>query len=195
MGRPKVVKDEALLEAARSVFLELGAFGTTKEVARRAGVSEAVIFQRFPTKAALFVGAMVPTAPDVASLVIVGRDNPKRDLVATGKRMLSYFRKVIPAVMHLITYPNIKMADVFEHFGSMPPQDLNSALTAQLSALHREGKVHAPKPMATASLFVSAIHSLAVFELMEMHGSQPMDHAVEQFVEAIWAGLRPPGER
>jgi hypothetical protein len=45
--------------------------------------------------------------------------------------------------------------------------------------------------MTTASLFVSAIHSLAVFELMEIHGGKNMDHAVKAFVEALWSGIAP----
>ena len=33
--------------------------------------------------------------------------------------------------------------------------------------------------------------SLAVFELMEIHGGQDMEHAVEPFVKALWNGLDP----
>lgn len=192
MGRRRVIEDNVLIEAARAVFIEQGAFGTTKDVARRAGVSEAVIFQRFPTKAALFLAAMMPSRPDVASIVLTGGADPKRELVETGARMLAYFRKIIPTVMHLITYPHIGMSDIVAHHESEPADDLMAALAAHLAELHRQGKVHAPKPLATAGLLVSAIHSLALFEIMEMHGGEPMDHAAEQFVDAMWAGLGPP---
>ncbi len=192
MGRRKVVDDEALLAAARSVFVEQGAFGTTKEVARRAGVSEALIFQRYPTKAALFLAAMMPAAPDIGAIIATGGD-PKSDLVETGLRMLAYFRSVIPTVMHLLTYPHIKMADVIAHHQSgMSPDALNVALAAHLGELHRLGEVKAPSPMASAGLFVSAIHSLALYERMELHGGESMDHAVAHFVDGIWTGLSPP---
>ncbi|MBK6513564.1 MAG: TetR family transcriptional regulator [Polyangiaceae bacterium] len=40
MARPTVIRNEAILEAARDVFLERGILGTSAEVAQRAGVSE-----------------------------------------------------------------------------------------------------------------------------------------------------------
>lgn len=192
MGRRRVIEDEVLIGAARAVFLEQGAFGTTKDVAKRAGVSEAVIFQRFPTKAALFLAAMMPPHLDVSSIVATGGTDPRRDMVETGARLLAYFRTLIPTVMHLITYPQIGMSDVIAHQNAKPEEELTAALTAHLAELHRQGKVNAPKPMASAALFIAAIHSLALYELMELHGGEPLDHAVEQFVDAMWAGLGPP---
>ena len=49
-----------ILSAARAVFLERGAMGTTSEVAARAGVSEGTIFNRFKSKEMLFRAAMHP---------------------------------------------------------------------------------------------------------------------------------------
>ena len=51
MPRPRRIDDATLLAAAREVFVAKGAAATTREVARRAGVSEGVIFQRYKTKA------------------------------------------------------------------------------------------------------------------------------------------------
>jgi AcrR family transcriptional regulator len=47
MGRNKQVSDEAVLEAAKAVFVEQGFGASTREVARRAGISEAVLYQRY----------------------------------------------------------------------------------------------------------------------------------------------------
>ena len=49
MGRTKVVSDEAVLRAARDVFVEQGFGASTREGARRAGISEAVLYQRHRT--------------------------------------------------------------------------------------------------------------------------------------------------
>ena len=54
MPRPRLIDDATLLAAAREVFVEKGVGATTREVARYAGVSEGVIFQRYATKADLF---------------------------------------------------------------------------------------------------------------------------------------------
>ncbi|HEY3835379.1 MAG TPA: helix-turn-helix domain-containing protein, partial [Bryobacteraceae bacterium] len=65
MGRNKTVSDEDLLGIARETFVEKGFAASTREIARRAGVSEGVLFQRFATKEDLFFAAMIPPAADV----------------------------------------------------------------------------------------------------------------------------------
>jgi AcrR family transcriptional regulator len=191
MARTRTIDDEALLKHAREVFLESGAFGTTKEIARRAGISEGVIFQRFPTKAELFLAAMVPAKVDIASIMHTDKTEPREALAEIGHNMLAYFRGLIPKVMHLMTHPNINMDDVARHFKTMPPQDITNALTEWLAEGHRAGRLNAPNPMASASLIMSAIHSLAVFEMMAFHGDTDLDHAVEFFIDALWTGLAP----
>jgi AcrR family transcriptional regulator len=68
MGRRKLVEDDALLAVAREAFVERGIAASTRDIARRAGISEAVIYQRHPTKADLFFAAMVPRALNVEDL-------------------------------------------------------------------------------------------------------------------------------
>ena len=195
MGRRKLIEDEQLLRHSRDVFLEGGAFGSTKEIARRAGISEAALFQRFPTKAALFLAAMVPPEVDVDGIVHAPtkRADPRGALTEIGERMLGYFRSLIPTVMHLMTHPSIRMADVAAHFQRMPEQALAEALATYLRSVAARGEVRVKSPMATANLLVSAIHSLAVFELMEIHGGEDLEHAIEHFVGAVWSGLDPKG--
>src|SRR6187401_1098190 len=57
-GRPPSIDSARLLAAAREVFLEHGIRATTLEVAKRAGVSEGVLFHRFKSKEGLFSAAM-----------------------------------------------------------------------------------------------------------------------------------------
>jgi len=57
-GRPQILSDEALLEAAKRVFLEEGVGATTAAIARRAGISESVIFHRYKTKEGLFIAVL-----------------------------------------------------------------------------------------------------------------------------------------
>ncbi len=193
MGRHKTIRNEQLLQHAREVFLESGAFGSTKEIARRAGVSEATLYQRYPTKAALFLAAMVPEPVDIDAVIhsFTKETDPRLVLTKIGQRILAYFRTLIPVVMHLITNPSIRMADVASHFKSMPSQALAEALAAHMKEASSCGVVKVGDPVAAAGLFVSAIHSLAVFELMEIHGGRNADHVVKQFVEALWSGIAP----
>jgi AcrR family transcriptional regulator len=70
MARPRTFEDAELLQFARREFLKHGIAGSTKEIARRAGVSEAGLFKRFRTKHALFIAAMMP--PRVGGPKMVG---------------------------------------------------------------------------------------------------------------------------
>ena len=189
MGRKKIIGDEALLEHARAVFLERGAFGTTKDIAKRAGISEAVIFKRFPTKANLFLAAMMPPNIDANTIIASEIEDTPAALVETGYRLLHHFRKIIPPALHLMAHPTIKMSEIIEHFGD--DEEVTNHLTDFLQERSAQGHINTKNPMAAASLLVAAIHSLALYEIMEMHGGQDMEHAVPFFVGELWAGLQP----
>jgi len=192
MGRKKVIDDETLLEHARAVFLRRGAFGSTKEIAERAGISEAVIFKRYPTKAKLFLAALLPPDIDPTSLVANEIEDPRAALQATGERLLGYFREVIPSAMHLMSNPAITMADIASHFDTGSVDSIAKALTAFLETRAARGQLRTQAPMASASLFVAGLHSLALYEMMGLHGGADMGHAIPHFVDALWSGLAPP---
>jgi len=196
MGRRKRITDEQLLKLAREEFLKNGAFGSTKDIARQAGISEAALFKRYPTKAVLFLRAMEPEQVDIEAVIhsFTAKTSPPRVLTEIGLRILAYFRKVIPVVMHLITNPSISMADVNAHFKGRPIEDLVEALASHMKEADAKGIIRVTNPVATAGLFVSALHSLAAFEMMEIHGGKNMDHAVRPFVEALWSGMAPFGQ-
>ncbi|MDP1739275.1 MAG: helix-turn-helix domain-containing protein [Caulobacter sp.] len=191
VGRRKSVDDETLLAHARAVFLERGAFGTTKDIARRAGVSEAVIFQRFPTKAELFLAAMMPRDVDADSIIASEITDTQAALVETGRRLLDHFRQVIPMATHLMLHPDIKMSEVVEHFGAGRVDRIADLLTRFMIRRNAEGLLRVDDPQATANLMIAAIHSLAVYEMMELHKGDDLGHAVPLFVKALWSGMAP----
>src|SRR6185436_12009941 len=98
MPRPPKIKDEEILAAAREVFLEKGIRATTAEVARRAGIAEGSVFNRFPTKLALFQAAMRPTMeePPWARLLVdrVGQGDLFENLVEIGGQVLDFLRQI-----------------------------------------------------------------------------------------------------
>ncbi len=197
MGRIKTIQNDQLLKHAREVFLEGGAFGSTKEIARRAGVSEATLFKRYPTKAALFLAAMVPEQVDIEAVISSFTKETDGRVVLTeiGHRILAYFRGLIPVIMHLMTHPSISMSDVSAHFKKMPPEALTEALAEHMKEATSHGFVKVDNPMAAAGLFISALHSLALFEMMDFHGGKNMDHLVKPFVETLWSGIAPSAKK
>jgi AcrR family transcriptional regulator len=197
MGRPKTISDEKLLKIAREVFLAHGASGSTKQIAERARVSEAALFQRYPAKAKLFLAAMVPPEVDTEAVFagIGDVEDPRAALALIGRRMLAFFRKLIPVALHLLTHPDISVKDFAPHFRTAPPQALVGGLEKALAEMATRGQIHAGNHHETAAIFVAALHSLPLFELLEMHGGRDLEHAVDAFVAALWNGLNPDTHR
>src|SRR6516164_10007940 len=108
MGRHKTISDDDVLRVARDVFLAQGHTATTREIAEAAGISEAILYQRFGSKDDLFFAAMHPRGPDIE--VILGPVDPPDDarcyLSAVVVRIGHYFAEVIPLALRVMTHPS-----------------------------------------------------------------------------------------
>lgn len=102
-GRPASVSEDAILDAARDVFLARGLDATTAEIAERAGVSESLIFYRYKTKEALFVAVidkMIVLSPSLATLHDrVGKGEIAEHLYEVGADIVEGMRTVLPLMM------------------------------------------------------------------------------------------------
>jgi AcrR family transcriptional regulator len=192
VGRTKQVSDEAVLRAARDVFVEAGFGASTREIARRAGVSEAVLFQRHKTKLDLFFAAMIPPAIELADERGARRNRgAKAELEALAVQIMKYFREAMPVLMQLVMHPSFNLADLAEREKRLPLHRLGEAVAACLER-HRSagaitadsGRIHA----ATLTL-LATLHSLALFERMGLHGGSFPDKAIKNIVGLIADGL------
>ena len=194
MGRRKQVSDEIVLEIAKTVFVEQGYGASTREIAQRAGISEAVLFQRFKTKIGLFFAAMVPPPPDL-SLVADPRQDlaVTEDLASLAMMILRYFRGAMPVLLQLTTHPSFRMADLTDRQNRIPLHTLGEAITACLQRHSARGAITSSRPriLAAALTLYSTLHSLALFERMGVHGGSFPDEAVRNIVSLIVAGLAP----
>jgi len=193
MGRPKRIEDDELLKIARAVFVLDGAHGSTREIAQRAGISEAALFKRYPTKVALFLAAMMPPNVDVDALIAVAEaaSDPRQSLIVLCERMLDYFREAIPIILQLTQNPLIDLEAVRRRFGVSPEQRLAAAVPAYLARQAERGCIVCPDPGGAALLLISAVHSLVLFEIMSLHAPRDAQAAVRAIVNALWEGLKP----
>lgn len=193
MGRPKLIEDDQLLAFARKVFIESGALGSTRDIAKQAGISEAALFQRYPTKAALFLAAMIPPEMNASAIIDAGlsQTDPRKALILMCKQMLIYFRSMMPVALQLLAHPKINIKDVVKHLKKAQPIELADVLEDYLRSMHRQGKVKVKDPKAVAALLIAAVHSIALFELMGVHGGEFPDQGIDMIVTALWLGLAP----
>ncbi len=141
MGRHKTISDEALLEIAKRIFRDKGHTATTREIADAAGISEAVLYQRFASKDDLFFAAMHATGPDIEPLLgpIDPPDDARAYLKATICRLGDYFAEVIPLALHVMMHPSFDPATL----NRMPPGGtaaLENELAKRLASLARAGR-------------------------------------------------------
>ncbi len=193
MGRPRTVETDELLRIAREVFLEGGAYGSTKEIARRAGFSEAALFKRFATKADLFAAAMAPPPPDVDAILSKARSqtDPRRALQALARSVLAHYRTAMPRILHLITHPQVGLAPFNERLGRTRPVPLDAAIADFLREQRDNGRMSVPHVQAAAALLVATLHSIVLFELMGVHGGAVPDAQVNAMIDVVWAGIAP----
>ena len=194
MGRPRTISNEDMLAAARDVFLKHGVFGSTKEIAKVAGVSEAALFKRYSTKAQLFMAAMAPPIPGIAAIVAraASMRSARTGLHALSIEVLDYFRIAIPMVLPLVSHPTFAN-DATRNFDSSPALDLVRAIAEHLRDERARKRLRVDDPRAAAALLVAALHSIALFELMGFHDGAMPKAGVRSLVDALWHGLEPVG--
>jgi AcrR family transcriptional regulator len=203
MGRPATIKDEALLDAAREVFLERGLAATTSDVAQRAGVSEGTLFKRFGSKTRLFQCAMsaeTDTSGLVEAVAYGARGKPVEVLFEElGLALLAKFQRIVPVVLtHLVgtleqgnpALPSFVM-DV------PPPLRMLVAVEGLLTALRDDGRIDEVDVPILSRMFVGSIWQFVFLDFAmkrffggrEAHPMTPEDY-VRGHVRIMLAGVR-----
>lgn len=191
MGRHKTISDDDVLRVARAVFRGHGHTATTRMIAQAAGISEAVLYQRFGSKDDLFFAAMRPSGPDLDQLL--GPRDPPEDarayLHAVVVRLGEYFAEVIPLALHVMTHPSFDAASL----ARMPiggPAELQEGLASRLASLARRHRLATRSASVTARLLVSLAHDWALGSTMA-HGAEARPvRQLKEMVDIVWEGLR-----
>jgi AcrR family transcriptional regulator len=191
MGRHKTISDQEVLRVAREVFRDQGHTATTRAIAEAAGISEAVLYQRFGSKDDLFFAAMRPRGPDIEELL--GPEDPSEDahtyLRTVIVRIGKYFADVIPLALRVMTHPSFDPASLAR---AQPTGAavLREGLAARLASLARRKRIATPSEAVTARLLVSLAHDWALGGVLSP-GSRPhRDRELKEMVDVVWQGLR-----
>lgn len=194
MGRPKTIEDSALLEVARKIFRERGHTASTRDVAQAAGISEAIIYQRFKTKDELFYAALAPDADALRPLLDLDLAAlpPKAYLAAFAARTKDQFRASMPSILSLAAHPTYgkeMMGEIHRHnrIGEIFP-----ILHSRLQGWQEAGLIRPVNLRPFISLFLHVLHSMAMVEVVSGNAntrSKPEDLA--EVIEVLWDHLQP----
>jgi AcrR family transcriptional regulator len=193
VGRTKTIDDDEILRHARSIFGRDGPAASTRHIADAAGISQAVLYQRFGSKEEMFLRAITPDPPDVDALL--GPYPPRDvrlDLVRIGERLADYLRSLMPTLLHVVAHSELAHAKHLEIHRGVAFHPLVAALVARFERLRDDGLVGRVDAAAAAQAFLAVVHSAVFFELM-MHGKPTARHAsgIEALLQVLWEGLAP----
>ncbi len=199
MARPVTIADDVILAAAREVFLAKGIRGTTAEVARKASVAEGSIFNRFPSKVALFQAAMQPALEDPPWLADLERQASMGDLVehlrTIGNHAIDFFGKLMPLLLMAWSSNPAGLAGRHPLGGADPPPlRILARLTAFFAAEMRAGRLRTQSPEVLARAFIGGLQNYVLFELLLKPPRAPRldrERYVADLVSALWHGARP----
>jgi AcrR family transcriptional regulator len=194
MGRQKTISDEQVLHVARAMFREKGHTATTREIAQAAGISEAILYQRFGSKDDLFFAAMAPQEPDLAKLL--GLKEPTEDahtyLRTVVVRIGEYFADILPLVVRMMTHPSFDPAAFARSVPTPPSVRLREGLAERIASLARRKRIVAPSATLTARLLVSLAHDWALGRMHRISSGGVRE--LQEMVDIVWVGLRARGE-
>lgn len=186
MARPTTIRTGQILKAAQELFLEKGFGVSTADIARKAGVSEGSLFNRFPTKADLFRAAMgLPEFQIEAEMAsLVGQGDLRDNLARLMGMVLEFHRVLMPRVMMMWAQPGLNPLEMLkgdpEH---NPPQQALNALAGYLSGEMEQGRLKPQDTDVVASMIMSSMHSYAFLEQIGVR--ENTDRAAGKYIQSV----------
>lgn len=193
---------ERILDGAAEVMRTRGlANSTTKEIARAAGLSEAMLYKVFRDKVDLFLGVLTERLPRIALVSDgyaehVGRDTVQASLRRLAAEMLTWYLETFPMAAGLFADPGLLVRHREElRERSSGPHLLVDAVAAYLAAEQQGGRVApAVRPGVMAELLVGACLHRAF--LVRFAGETVTPEEIERFAvevaDALGPALNPP---
>jgi len=191
MSRPRQVSDEEILRVARECLIERGPTVSTSAIARRAGVSQGVLFQRFGTKDRLVRAALAsPAAPAWLELAGKGPDQrpARHQLLELAMAIHGFFDEMVPRWEALRGFG-------LEADGSgdePPPIRFHRQLAGWFARASAARLLAEHDARAAALGFLGALQIRPWFQHVarQVPGRGARAY-VETVVDLFWAGLRP----
>jgi AcrR family transcriptional regulator len=150
---------ERILDAAARIMRERGiAHATTKEIARSAECSEALLYKNFPSKQVLFMAVLGERLPRPFDATVPGESTVRDNLVASTAALVAFYRESFPIAASLFSERELLAAwrDGMAAAGG-GPRTPGRALAAYLEGEKALGRLpNAIDSHAVASLLVGA---------------------------------------
>lgn len=187
-------RQAGLISAAASLFAAKGFKGTTtKEIARAAGVSEALVFKYFPTKRALYTAILAEKAPLSELLGAVEDVARKRDDHRVFTLIAGYRIRpgADPTMLRLLLFSALERHELADMFFGKQHRVFYDYLADYIRTRIREGAFRTVDPLLAARAFIGmVVHHRLLHEIFEVPLHCSHEEIVATYVELFLNGLK-----
>src|SRR4029453_14282678 len=194
-------RQAGLIAAAPSLLAAKGFNGTTtKEIAKAAGVSEALVFKHFPTKRALY-GAILAEKVQIDELLGAVEESAKKRDDRRVFTLIAGFRirpNVDSTFLRLLLFSALEGHGLSQMFFGKHTPVLYHHLAAYIEMRIGEGAFREVDPLLAARAFIGmVVHHRLLHEIFGVPMPPSHDEKVAPYVDLFLHGLvkGPPGRR
>lgn len=184
----------SIIAAAASLFAAKGFNGTTtREIAKTAGISEALLFRHFPTKRALYAAIIAARSQLSQLLASVEEAAEKRDDVRVFTLIAGFriHRGADPSLLRLLLFSALEGHELSDMFFRNRHRVFYEFLAGYIAKRTREGVFRKVDPLLAAQSFIGMIvyHRL-LHEIFKVPPHCAPEEAVAGYVDVFLEGLR-----
>ncbi len=187
-------RQASIIAAAASLFAQKGFNGTTtREIARTAGISEALLFKYFPTKRALYAAILAEKVQLSQLLASVEDAAEKQDDVRVFTLIASFriHRGSDPTLLRLLLFSALEGHELSDMFFRNRHRVFYEFLAGYIARRTREGSFRKVDPLLAAQSFIGMIvyHRL-LHDIFGVPAHCSPEEAVAGYVDVFLEGLR-----
>jgi AcrR family transcriptional regulator len=193
-------RQASLIVAAASLFAAKGFNGTTtKEIAKAAGVSEALVFKYFPTKRTLYAAILAEKVTVTELLEAVEAAAKKHDDHRVFTMIASYRIRpdVDSTLLRLLLFSALEGDELSEMFFGKHHKVFYDHLAAYIRTRIEDGAFRPVDPLLAARAFIGmVVHHRLLHEIFGVPMHQSHEDTVATYVDLFLTGLiKMPGRR
>jgi TetR/AcrR family transcriptional repressor of mexJK operon len=195
-------KPQAVLSAASSLFAEKGYTATSMDdIARRARVGKATVYEHFQSKQELFAAVVLHACQGHGGMIALltgGHGDLRQRLVAFADSFLDFIlRTEVVAIYRTVIAESVRAPELGTTFYENGPVRLRGALARVLAEAAAAGEIEVPDPERAAveliGLVRADLHLRALFAVPTLPRRHERDllarTAVDRFLKAYAPGV------
>lgn len=187
-------RQAGIITAAASLFAARGFKGTTtKEIAKAAGCSEALVFKHFPTKRALYAAILAEKAPFSELLAAVDDAAKKCDDFRVFTMIAGYRirRGSDPTLLRLLLFSALEGHEISSMFFKNQHRVFYDYLAGYIEQRIREGAFRRVDPLLAARAFIGmVVHHRLLHEIFGVPAHRAPEDSVENYVTLFLNGIQ-----